>query len=77
LGIYGTYVDVNHARSFGHYLWQQGQWLFNEDGTDLGWEDEQLFIDFMNFWLDLQADGAVPPADVVEAANTIVRSQDN
>ncbi|WP_202076582.1 ABC transporter substrate-binding protein [Caldalkalibacillus salinus] len=71
LDMYGTYVDVNHARSFGHYLLQHAQWLYNEEGTGLGWEDEQLFVDFMNYWLDLEEEGVVPPADVVESANTI------
>ncbi len=71
LGTYGTYIDVNHSRAFGTWLLQQGQWLYNEDGTGLGWEDDQLFIDFMNFWLELQDEGVVPPADVNEAAATI------
>lgn len=71
LGIYGTYIDVNHSRAFGTWLLQQGKWLYNEDGTGLGWEDDQLFIDFMNFWLELQNERVVPPADVNEAANTI------
>ncbi|RXJ02114.1 sugar ABC transporter substrate-binding protein [Anaerobacillus alkaliphilus] len=71
LGTYGTYIDVNHSRAFGTWLLQQGQWLYNEDGTGLGWEDDQLFVDFMNFWVELQDEGVVPPADVNEAAATI------
>lgn len=71
LGVYGTYIDVNHSRALGTWMLQQGSWLYNEDGTDIGWEDENLFVDFMNFWLDLQAEGVVPPADVNEAAATI------
>ena len=71
LGTYGTYIDVNHSRALGTWLLQEGQWLYNEDGTGLGWDDDQLFIDFMNFWLELQDEGVVPPADVNEAAATI------
>ncbi|WP_413379346.1 ABC transporter substrate-binding protein [Alkalihalobacillus sp. 1P02AB] len=71
LDIYGTYIDVNHSRALGTWLLQQGEWLYNEEGTDLGWEDDQLFIDFMNFWIELQDDGVVPPADVNEASDTI------
>lgn len=71
LGTYGTYIDVNHSRALGTWLLQQGEWLYNEDGTGLGWEDDQLFVDFMNFWLELQDEGVVPPTDVNEAAATI------
>ncbi|GAA0374367.1 ABC transporter substrate-binding protein [Bacillus horti] len=71
LGTYGTYTDVNHQRQFGHYLLQNDQWLYNDDGTALGWDDDQLFIDFFSNILELQSEGVLPPADIVESASTI------
>ncbi|EGL81479.1 extracellular solute-binding protein family 1 [Caldalkalibacillus thermarum TA2.A1] len=71
LGIYGTDIDVNQARAFGLYLKQQGEWLYNEDGTRLGWDNEQHYIDYVNFWIKLKDDGVAPPADVVETAQAV------
>lgn len=68
---YGMRNDIAHDRAFGVYLRQHGHWLYNEEGTDIGWDNDDLFVDFTNYWLDLEEDGVSPPADVLEATGAI------
>ncbi|MBU9711626.1 ABC transporter substrate-binding protein [Evansella tamaricis] len=68
---YAIRNDVQHDRGFGVWLRQNGGWLYNDEGTTRGWDDDKLFLDYINFWLDLEVDGLVPPADVLEATGAI------
>ena len=43
---------------FGYYLRQKGQHLYSADGTSLGYDDDQLFIDFFAPTGEAVADGA-------------------
>ncbi|MEX2415997.1 MAG: extracellular solute-binding protein [Paenibacillaceae bacterium] len=49
---------------FGYYLRQKGQHLYAADGTQLGYTDDQLFIDFFNMTTDMVKIGASPTPDV-------------
>ncbi|MDG5786750.1 sugar ABC transporter substrate-binding protein [Evansella sp. AB-P1] len=68
---YAVRMDAAHDREFGINLRQQGQWLYNDDASSLGWEDDDLFLDYVNFWLDLVEEGVAPPADVMQATGNI------
>ncbi|MDQ0253141.1 multiple sugar transport system substrate-binding protein [Evansella vedderi] len=68
---YGLVLDPQHDRTFGVWLRQHGQWLYNEDGTELGMEDDQLFIDFLNYKMNIVEEGIAPPADVAIASGNV------
>lgn len=62
----GLYFD-NGLRPevfFGYYLRTKGQRLYNAEGTALGYEDDQLFVDFFKPLAQLVKDGDTPPPDV-------------
>lgn len=40
-----------------------GEWAFNEDGTALGYEDDQPVVDYFNMILRLMDAGAIPTAE--------------
>ncbi len=44
---------------FTVYIRQMGGTLYNEDGSALGYDDDQIFVDFMNMALELLDTGAV------------------
>ncbi|MNZ67367.1 putative ABC transporter substrate-binding protein YesO [compost metagenome] len=63
----GLYFD-NGMRAevfFGYYLRTLGATLFNAEGTGLGYEDDQMFVDFFSMLAKLVVDGAVPAPDVL------------
>jgi multiple sugar transport system substrate-binding protein len=49
---------------FAYYLRQHGQHLYSEDGTSLGYDDDQLFIDYFTMTRDMTLMGASPTPDV-------------
>ncbi|WP_078544587.1 ABC transporter substrate-binding protein [Litchfieldia alkalitelluris] len=61
----GLYVDTGMKADvfFNYYLRTQGKSLYNEDGTALGYEDDQMFIDFFGMTSQLVKDEAVPTPD--------------
>ncbi|MDG5786746.1 sugar ABC transporter substrate-binding protein [Evansella sp. AB-P1] len=68
---FGMHVDIIHDRGFGIWLRQNDMWLYNDDATTLGWDDDQIFLDHINFYMDLVEEGVAPPPDVTEAASNI------
>ncbi|WP_058306511.1 ABC transporter substrate-binding protein [Gracilibacillus massiliensis] len=73
-GAYGIqpFAGVNNLR---HYLRQNGVSLFNEDGTALGYDDDQLLVDFLQLTVDMQESGAAAPADVFMDAGSNIEQQ--
>lgn len=61
----GLYFDTGMRPEvfFGYYLRTMGQHLYNAEGTGLGYEDDQLFVDFFGKLADLVHSGAVPNPD--------------
>lgn len=51
---------------FEYYLREQGYKLFNEDGTGLGYDDDQLLTDYFARNLQLFEAGALPGYDVIQ-----------
>lgn len=63
-GEYGT-NGMNPAHVFfPYYLRTQGERFYNEDGTGLGYSDDQLFIDYFKRQLRLVDANAFPTPDV-------------
>ncbi len=53
------------AGLLGEQLWKSlyladGSWAFNDDGTALGYEDDSVFIEYIEMVLRLQEAGAIP-----------------
>ncbi|MBS4209431.1 extracellular solute-binding protein [Bacillus sp. FJAT-50079] len=51
---------------FEYYLREQGYRLFNDDGTGLGYDDDQLLIDYFKLNLKLYEAGSLPGYDVIQ-----------
>jgi multiple sugar transport system substrate-binding protein len=62
----GLYFDNGFRPEvfFGYYLRTKGQHLYNAEGNALGYEDDQLFVDFFKPLAQLVKDGDTPAPDV-------------
>ncbi|MEH7255310.1 ABC transporter substrate-binding protein [Neobacillus niacini] len=69
--IYGTNGMKSIDVFFSYYLRTKGENLFNKNGTGLGYEDDQLFIDYFEMQLRLLDQGAFPRPDVTEQIQRI------
>lgn len=57
---YGVVDDTN---LFKYWVRQYGTDLFAEDNKSLGYADDQVYVDYLNFWNGLIEEGAVPNPD--------------
>jgi multiple sugar transport system substrate-binding protein len=64
-GEYGARL-MEPKNLFEYYLREKGKKLFNEDGTALGYEDDQLLVDYFERNLALEEKGAVPNYDTIQ-----------
>ncbi|GIN71542.1 ABC transporter substrate-binding protein [Bacillus sp. J14TS2] len=63
-----SYVSVPQGfNDFGYYLRQHGLWLYNEDGTGLGYDDDQYLVDFLEMQQKLREENITPPQDVMNS----------
>lgn len=62
-GIYGTNGMKSVDVFFSYYLRTKGMNLYNNNGTGLGYEEDQLFVDYFEMQLRLLEKGAFPRAD--------------
>lgn len=69
-GRYGTDDAGGSYEAVETFLRQRGKRLFTEDGTGLGFDRDDL-IEWFTYWDELRKSGAVPPADVTTAAQTL------
>ncbi len=56
----GIFGDVN---IFNYWVRSHGGTLFNEDGTGLGYEDDQIAADFFEMWKQMADENIAPDAD--------------
>jgi multiple sugar transport system substrate-binding protein len=61
-GIYGTPI-FNETDSFKQYLMERGGFLYNKEGTGLGYTDDQIVVDWFTYWNKLREDKVAPPPD--------------
>jgi multiple sugar transport system substrate-binding protein len=66
-GVYGVEGAKNSLAFFNYYIRQYGLDLYSEDGTALGFEDDQVLVEFLEFWDELLQDGSAAPPDVTAA----------
>ncbi|MDP4551117.1 sugar ABC transporter substrate-binding protein [Alkalihalobacillus macyae] len=66
-GVYGLQPDAG-IMMFKHYLRGNGKWLYNEDGSALGYEDDQLLVDFLQNTVDVLESGAASPPELFKSA---------
>jgi len=61
----GIFVDTTMKADvfFNYYLRTQGKSLFGKDGASLGYDDDQMFVDFFTMTSDIVKDGAAPTPD--------------
>jgi multiple sugar transport system substrate-binding protein len=59
LGIYGVEGGLTNPQIINTYFLSQGQGLYNDDGTALGFTDAQLLVDYFSMMVRLQEAGAV------------------
>ena len=65
LGIYGDgSIPGNYFHGLKHYVRQHGFTFYNAEGSKLGYEDDQLFVNFFKRELDLVREGVLPKPDV-------------
>jgi multiple sugar transport system substrate-binding protein len=69
--IYGTNGMKSPDVFFSYYLRTKGMNLYNKNGTRLGYEDDQLFIDYFEMQLRMLEKGAFPRADITEQIKRI------
>jgi len=55
---------------FKTWLKEHGQWLYNEDGTGLGYEDDRLFVDFFSMIKRMQDAGLISTREEEAARGT-------
>lgn len=69
LDIYGVegFYNMEFLKLF---LKEHGQWVYNEDGTALGYEDDALATEFFQTLVDMQASGAMPTREFDAARGT-------
>jgi multiple sugar transport system substrate-binding protein len=72
LGIWGFGTLLDDEALWKSIQIGHGRWAFSDDGTALGYEDDQPMIDHLNMILRLQDAGAIPSAEeeVEYAAST-------
>ncbi|SFM11616.1 multiple sugar transport system substrate-binding protein [Gracilibacillus orientalis] len=61
-GVYGT-AKITDMHNFSLWVRQHGKSLFAEDGTKLGYEDDQIFVDYLNLLKELEENDALPNPD--------------
>lgn len=60
LNIYGVSSGLYAPEKFAVWLRSNGATLYNKEGTALGYEDDKLFVDWMNMMLRLMKAGVIP-----------------
>ncbi|RCW74906.1 ABC transporter substrate-binding protein [Saliterribacillus persicus] len=70
-GVYGTQPSAG-LMGFKHYLRENDTWLYNDAGTALGYEDDQLLADFLQITVDMIDEGSAAPPDVFKTAGANV-----
>lgn len=63
-GKYGVSVDtVADTNIYNYWVRQHGETLFSEDNKSLGYEDDQIMVDFLNMWAGLMEADVMPNPD--------------
>ncbi|XEC93541.1 ABC transporter substrate-binding protein [Paenibacillus tarimensis] len=81
-GEQGIYFDTGLKPEvfFGYYLRQHGQKLYSADGTQLGYDDDQLFVNFFGMTKEIALKSGTPSPDFLAQVkgiedNPVVKEQ--
>lgn len=74
LGIYGFTGNLTNEQLWKNIYLSLGQWVYNEDGTGLGYEDDQPFIDYLKMVKRLQDAGVTQSREQEIAAGGSVET---
>lgn len=55
---------LSGGHEFRHYLRNHGEELYNDDGTALGYDDDQYLVDFFRMWDTLLKEGVAAPPEL-------------
>ncbi len=72
-GVYGLHPNAG-IMAFKHYLRENNEWVFNDEGTGLGYEDDQLLVDFLQIQVNMLKSGAAAPPEVFKSAGANVET---
>ncbi len=71
-GKYGVSMDsVADTNIFNYWVRQHGGRLFSDDNKSLGYDDDKIFVDFVNMWNDLMGKDAMPDPDEYAQISTL------
>jgi len=67
LGILGISSDLSNEQLWKNTYLSLGEWVYNEDGSALGYEDDQPFIDYLNMVKRMQDAGVAETREQILA----------
>lgn len=71
-GKYGCAMNsVLDTNLFHYWVRQHGEKLFSDDNKSLGYDDDKVFVDFVNLWSGLMDKGAMPNPDEYAQIETL------
>lgn len=70
LGVTTTGV-VDDTNLFNYWVRQHGEQLFSDDNRSLGYEDDQILVEYLDFWKDLMDAGAAANPDEYAQIQTL------
>lgn len=70
LGIYGVESFYN-MEFFKLFLKEHGEWVYNDEGSGLGYEDDALATEYFQSLLDMQESGGSPSREFDAARGTV------
>ena len=71
-GKYGfSIIMADDTNNFNYYVRQHGVPLFAADNKSLGYDDDQIFVDFVNMMTELIDAGAMPNPDEYDAIKAV------
>lgn len=70
LGVTSTGV-VDDTNLFNYWVRQHGEQLFSDDKRSLGYKDDQILVDYLDFWKDLMDTGAAANPDEYAQIQTL------
>lgn len=69
-GVYGTPLS-NGIDSFKQFLMERGAFLYNKDGTGLGYDDDKLVVEWFTYWNNLRQDKVAPPPEMTASLTAL------
>ncbi|WP_274653488.1 ABC transporter substrate-binding protein [Paenibacillus humicola] len=69
-GVYGMPLS-DDIDSFKQFLMERGAYLYNKDGTGLGYDDDKLVAEWFTYWNKQREDKVAPPPDMTASLTAL------